>query len=168
MSIEERFWKWQDQQPEPEFVERWRTPGRTKALIVTYFSTMTLALLLEIAALFWLHLIWPAMILLLVSMVAWTLLRNTIGMRDAAPREELDSYEQDVLDLWRNRALRVLGALLFVGALATIFLGVTFRDVIATGVLAVVTGLFMIFCYLNCTTLPAVGYALTFNRDPED
>ena len=37
-----------------------------------------------------------------------------------------------------------------------------------TAVLASVVGVYMIFCYLAFTTLPAIGYALAFNRNPEE
>lgn len=96
------------------------------------------------------------------------MLRSTIRMRDTAPREELDDYEQAILDLWRGRALGVLSTLLVVGGVATIVLGLVFADHISTPMLAVFTGLYMIFSYLAITTLPAVGYALTFNQPTED
>lgn len=165
---EARIWRWTEKQPEPAFVDKWRTPGRTRFLVATYFTFLTLALILELAALWWFPLMWFFFGALLIAVVAWTVLRSTIRMRDAAPREELDDYEQAILDLWRGRALGVLSTLLVVGGVATIVLGLVFADHISTPMLAVFTGLYMIFSYLAITTLPAVGYALTFNQPTED
>lgn len=163
-ALQERFWHWQTEQAEPDFVDRWRTPERTRALIITYFTALSLGLGLEIAALWSLHLIWPAIAGLFISMMAWTMLRNTIYMKDIAPRSELDDYEQHVLDLWRGRALGITRVLLFAGATAMIVVGVSFNALIPTSVFAVVAGLFLLFIYLAVTTLPAVGFALSFNR----
>lgn len=168
MQLKDRIWQWQATQPEPAFVSGWRTPARTKALVLIYATAMPLALILELAAIMWLPLLIPAMILLFASMVAWTVLSNTIGMRDAAPRSALDGYETEVLDLWRHRALQLMSAMILVGAVATIILGVAFSDAVDTAVLASVVGVYMIFCYLAFTTLPAIGYALAFNRNPEE
>lgn len=50
---EARIWRWTEKQPEPAFVDKWRTPGRTRFLVATYFTSLTLALILELAALWW-------------------------------------------------------------------------------------------------------------------
>lgn len=163
-SLHTRFWEWQDAQPEPAFVNNWRTPSRTRTLIITYFTGLILGIGLEVAALWKLHLIWPAIAGLVVSMTAWTLLRWTIHSKDTAPRTALDDYEQQVLDLWRARALTIVGTMLFLGAFCTIVLGVIFSDTFGLAPFAAVVGLYMIFIYLAVTTLPAVGYALSFNQ----
>ncbi len=168
MRLEERMWRYQSTRPEPAFVASWRTPARTRALVAAYAVTMPLALILELAGLARPALLVPAVLVLLVSMIAWTILRSTIGMRDVAPRASLDSYEAEVLDLWRHRALALMGTMLLLGAALTVALGVALSDVVDTGVLAAVVGLYMLLCHLVLTTLPAVGYALAFNRPPEE
>lgn len=167
-TLESRIYHWNRRQPEPAFVQKWRTPGRTRGLVISYFSLLAVALVAEVVSLFWMPALALFVIALMGAMVSWTILRNTINMKDAAPREELDGYEQSVLDRWRSTALRLLSILLFVGALGSIFIGVTFDDAISTASFSCVIGLYMIFSYLAVTTLPAIGYALTFNRPAED
>lgn len=167
-NLQSRIWHWTNDQPEPAFVDKWRTPGRTKFLVATYFTALALALVLELAALWWIHFIWFFFIALLVAITSWTLLRSTINSKDGAPREVLDDYEQAVLDTWRARALNALSALLIVGAFAMIILGVVFDDEIPTAAFGAVSGMYMIFSYLAVTTLPAIGFALTFNQPTED
>lgn len=167
-SLKSRFWYWSNSQPELEFVAKWRTPGRTKLLVITYFTALVLALIFELSALLWVHSIWFFVVFLMIAMTAWTVLRNTIKMKDAAPREALDDYEQAVLDRWRERALSVLNVLLMGGGIVAIFAGVFFTEAISTELFAVVVGLYMIFSYLTVSTLPAIGFALTFNQPTED
>lgn len=167
-TLESRIYHWNQRQPEPAFVQKWRTPGRTRGLVISYFTLLAIALVAEVVSLFWLPALALFVIPLIGAMVAWTILRNTINMKDVAPREELDDYEQSVLDRWRATALRVLSILLVVGAMGSIFIGVTFDDTISTAIFSTVVGLYMIFSYLAVTTLPAIGFALTFNRPAED
>lgn len=163
-TLQSKLWHWTDAQPEPGFVEKWRTPARTRALIVTYFTALFAGIGLEIGALWNVHLLWPAVAGLLVAMTAWTMLRNTIRSKDSAPREMLDDYENQVLDLWRSRALSIISVMLFTGGAAFILIAVGFADTLEVGPFGAVAGLYLIFTYLAVTTLPAVGYALTFNR----
>ncbi|GAB3938892.1 hypothetical protein [Corynebacterium tapiri] len=167
-NLQHRLWHSIDNTPTPTWVDRWRTPGRTRALVITYFTFLAVSFLCEVGMFFSLHFLWPLLAAMLVAMIAWTLLRNTIGAKDMAPRHALDEYENEVLDAWRSRALTLLNTLLVVGAAASIILGLVAADGIRTQIFATAVGIYMLFTYLAVSTLPAVGFALTFNQPAED
>lgn len=167
-NLQHRLWHNINETPTPRWVERWRTPERTRSLVIAYFSFLSLSLLTEIGIFFSFHFMWPLFIFMTAAMVAWTMLRNTIGAKDMAPRQALDDYENQVLDQWRSRALTLLNLLLAVGAAAALLIGLVLGDQIRTPIFATATAIFLIFTYLAVSTLPAVGFALTFNRPAED
>lgn len=128
---------WHAGQPEPAFANKWRTPERTRALAITFFRALALSLVF------------------LAAVAVWTLLRGTIDRKDTAPRNNLDGYEQVVLDTWRARALSILTTLLIVGALLFFAVGLIFDDVVDVASFALIAALYL-------------GYALTFNQPSED
>jgi len=147
--------------------ERVRNQKATRVLIAAYFAGLTVAVLLFIASLA--TNMDPTVFLvcytaaMLVSMVSWTIIRGANDRKDRVPEAELDEYERDVFTTWRNRAFRIISALTFLGGFIfcayAYFAGDTV-DVIAL----VAAGLYMIFTYLFVSTLPMIGYAITFNR----
>lgn len=106
---------------------------------------------------------------MLIAMVAFTSVRIGIGSRDKAPEIVLDDYEHEVLALWRGRTATAMSVALVAGgvALACVFPFFATESTPAAPV-AVTAGLYMIFVYLAAGTLPTVGYAATFNRNPEE
>jgi hypothetical protein len=155
-TLQERYWNYVTSDG-PKF-SRLRSPRPTKALIATYVVMMAAAVVFQLAVFRWPHAVWFFLGCLVVAMAAWTVLRSTIDVRDAAPRDRLDDYEAEVLALWRQRALNVLLVLLFLGALATF----------TTPVTGTAAGLFMLYSGSVVSTLPAVGYAMTFNRNADE
>lgn len=148
--------------------ERWRRPGPTRALIAWYFIGIALAIVCLVATFAWIHFLWFYIVTLLSSMVAWTILRSTIDVKDMAPDEVLDDYEAEVLDIWRRRSFTLFEAALLIGGVLVIFLGVIFQEHIDVVTMSVFAGIYMIMIYLSVGTLPAVGFALTFNRTDSD
>lgn len=165
-TLQERYWRYLTANG-PK-LHRLRSPGPTKALIVTYFLMVALAIVCQLAMLLWPPAIWLFLACIVISMIAWTTLRSTIDVRDAAPRSELDDFEAEVLAVWRKRALNVLLALLFLGAATFVIVPAVFSgrlDPVAVGTAA---GVFMLYSAGVVSTLPAVGYALTFNRNADE
>ncbi|AIT60504.1 hypothetical protein [Corynebacterium doosanense] len=167
-NLQHRLWHTIDEAPTPRWAERWRTPERTRALVIAYFFFLALSLLMEIGIFLSFHFMWPLLVAMACAMGSWTMLRNTIGAKDMAPRHARDDYENQVLDQWRSRALTLLNALLIVGAVASILIGTIMGEQIRTAIFATATGIYLLFTYLAVSTLPAVGFALTFNRPTED
>ena len=109
---------------------------------------------------------------MVLSCVPWTILRITIDSKDSKPLSFLDEYEAQVLDEWRRRAFKLSTFLLFVGGFATLLVGNWFLGGGITGTIGTKyllgAGYFLLFSFFISTTLPAVGYALTFNQNSEN
>lgn len=137
---------------------------RTKTLIAVFFICLlaiiactTLQLLLGIT---WIY--FASIVFVLVSMVAWSLIRETNGRKDTVPEDQLDEYERSVLDTWRKRALKAFSVLTCFGGFAFLLAG-SLRDASdSTALMA--AGYFMLFTFLVVHPLPMIGYAITFNR----
>lgn len=145
---------------------RFANPRHTRALITGWAASVA-ATILGVALTYlggdtWLI---PGGLGALGVMVFWTLLRGSIRMRDSAPRELLDDYEAEVLDRWIRRGYRALAAVIYAVGMALI-LSATLLDTVSWEAL-VALGMLLIITMLTVTSLPAIGYALTFNADPE-
>lgn len=168
--------RWHRTEARQENLAGWRTTlstaRTTKNLTVGYAVALAVAFVCMLA----MNVVDPATALLSIylaamlgAMIAFTLLRISIGTRDRAPALVLDDYEQEVLTLWRGRAATAMSVALIAGgiALAMLFPLLATESTPATPV-AVTAGLYMIFVHLAAGTLPTVGYAATFNRNPEE
>ena len=100
---------------------------------------------------------------MLVAMVAWTIIRGANDSKDRLPEAELDEYERDIFATWRNRAFRIISALIPAGGMGFCVYAFFAGDTVDVTVL-IAAGLYMIFTYLFVSTLPMIGYAITFNR----
>lgn len=160
----EKTYSFINSQPEPAYVARLRHPRATRVLIIGYFAALAIALLSEFAALRSLYLFIPFLIFMIIAMTCWSLLRQTIQAKDLAPRDQLDDYEASILAGWRRRAMTASSAVMVVTGVALITIAVTFSESPRLPGLCAVIGMFLIYAYLFISTLPAVGFALSFNR----
>ncbi|EET77699.1 hypothetical protein CORTU0001_1938 [Corynebacterium tuberculostearicum SK141] len=115
-------------------------------------------------------------ITMVLSCIPCTILRVSIDSKDRKPLSSLDEYEARVLDQWRRKAFQLSTALLFAGGLVPLLVGNWFLGGgIGGGITGIIgtkyllgAGYFLLFSYFISATLPAVGYALTFNHTSED
>ena len=111
-------------------------------------------------------------IAIVLSCIPWTILRISIDSKDTKSLASLDEYEAQTLDQWRRRAFKLSTSLLFVGGVATLLAGNWFLGGGITGTIATKyllgAGYYLLFSYFISATLPAVGYALTFNQNSEN
>lgn len=168
-----RSWNYSYLRKKAPRLEGWRTPGRTKALVAVYFAALAIAVITWLTLVFGLINVWWFLGFyvgaIIASMVAYSMLRMTIDAKDSAPSQELDDYEQEVLDEWRVKGHRLAQTTLFVGGFFFVFAGSFLIDSVEPAVLIISAGLYMIFSYLVVGTLPVVGFAATFNQNcPED
>lgn len=155
--------------PTPPFpgAERVRNQKATRVLVAVYFTGLTAAVLLFIASLATsldsIVFVVCYTAAMLVSMVAWTIIRGANDSKDRLPEAELDEYERDIFATWRNRAFRIITALIPAGGMGFCVYAFFAGDTVDVTVL-IAAGLYMIFTYLFVSTLPMIGYAITFNR----
>ncbi|AGF71818.1 hypothetical protein [Corynebacterium halotolerans] len=147
---------------------RWRRPGPTRALIACYFSAVGLLPVTLLASLFWGAAIWFHLTITVAMMVAWTLLRGAIDIKDSAPETVLDEYERSVLDTWRRRSQRLFSNLLLGAGFVVLIIGTVFHEHLTVIGLTVVCALTMFMIGLVAGSLPAVGYALTFHTTEKE
>lgn len=147
---------------------RWRTPGRTRTLILCYFSAVGLLPATLAATLFWSPAIWFYLAAAVAIIVSWTVLRSAIDVKDAVPAALLDEYEQSVLARWRHRSHRLFMGLSLTGGVGVMAIGVVFHEDLTVTLMAVISALTMFMIGLLAGSLPAVGYALTFHRDADE
>ncbi|MCT1685231.1 hypothetical protein M3A74_10550 [Corynebacterium appendicis] len=147
--------------------ERVRNQKATRVLVAAYFTGLTVAVLLFIASLATgmgsIVFVVCYTASMLVSMVSWTIIRGANDRKDRVPEAELDEYERNVFTTWRNRAFRIISALNFLGGFSFCAYAYFAGDTVDVTVL-IAAGLYMIFTYLFVSTLPMIGYAITFNR----
>ena len=103
----------------------------------------------------------------LVSCIAWTVLRCTIDIKDTAPDSALDEYEAEVLARWRRTGFQALQWTTLVVAFAIMFIGSWVPQISPADSVLIIGGLTLLFVVTACSTLPAVGYALTFNTSED-
>lgn len=163
-SISEKAYDYATKRPEPDYVAPWRTQRRTRTLTVAYFVSLVLAFAFELAGIWNAILMIPFCIFFAITMGIWILLRQTIKAKDLAPRDQLDDYEAAVLATWRRRANSILLIIVIVMAFVLIVLSGTVADGISSSSICTATGLLLLYAFLVTATLPAVGFALTFNR----
>jgi len=154
--------------------ERFRSPGPTRGLIASMYGCVAVSAIFLIIALafsaYWA--LFATSITIALSCIPWTILRISIDSKDTKPLATLDEYEAQVLDHWRQKAFKLSTTLLFVGGLAAFasnfrFLNGDTFEINSTKFLLGV-GYYLLFSYFISGTLPAVGYALTFNQNSED
>lgn len=152
--------------------EKWRSPARTRILIYSYYVSLAVATLAMLAMMFLppgsVVLVIIFCLSLVVGAVVWTMLRTAIEMKDTAPLAALDEYEASIVAHWHTVSSRLIGWLLL-GYALTILLVAMWRGHSMTALnfgLPVALGLILIT--LLFTSLPAVGYALTFHTRDED
>ncbi|MCZ9295919.1 hypothetical protein [Corynebacterium yonathiae] len=154
--------------------ERFRRPGPTRGLIASMYGCVAVSAIFLLIALalssYWA--LFAMSIAIVLSCVPWTILRISIDSKDTKPLTSLDEYEAQTLDQWRRRAFKLSTSLLFVGGFATLLTGNWFLGGGITGTIATKyllgAGYFLLFSYFISATLPAVGYALTFNQNSEN
>ena len=154
--------------------ERFRRPGPTRGLIASMYGCVAVSAIFLIIALalssYWA--LFAMSIAIVLSCVPWTILRISIDSKDTKPLTSLDEYEAQVLDHWRQKAFKLSTSLLIGGSAAAFisnfgFLGADIFELNSTKFLLGV-GYYLLFSYFISATLPAVGYALTFNQNSED
>lgn len=153
-----------------DMLRSWRHRTPTLRLIAAFYGCQAVALISAVIALWWTPAFLGCLAFLLLTCIPWTLLRLTIDTKDDAPESVLDEYERQVIASWNRITLRLLGywasfcagLLAFSGALDfPAHLGVSPTR------WNVVLGEIVLIGSLSLTSLPAVGYALTFNTDKE-
>ena len=154
---------------DPLNAKRFRNPRDTRRLIVVFFAGIAVAIAGTVIGLAS-GIRWPSLISLtaglLISMYCWTMLRAAHDNVDTAPDERVDEYERHVLDVWRRRALKAYSALTGIGGFVFMMLGVLHDSPSSAGLVA--AGVFMLFISLIVSSLPMVGFAITFNRKEEE
>ncbi|MCG7450838.1 hypothetical protein MHK12_10530 [Corynebacterium kefirresidentii] len=154
--------------------KRFRRPGPTRGLIASMYGCVAVSAIFLILALalssYWALL--AMSIAMVLSCIPWTILRVSIDSKDRKPLSSLDEYEAQVLDQWRRKAFQLSTALLFTGGLVTLLVGNWFLGGGITGTIGTKyllgAGYYLLFSYFISATLPAVGYALTFNQNSEN
>ena len=154
--------------------ERFRRPGPTRGLIASMYGCVAVsAIFLIIAQTFSAYwALFATSITIALSCIPWTILRISIDTKDTKPLAALDEYEAQVLDHWRQKAFKLSTSLLIGGSAAAFisnfgFLGADIFELNSTKFLLGV-GYYLLFSYFISATLPAVGYALTFNQNLEN
>ena len=150
------------------------SPTATRLLVVAVYALLGIATLLAVVA-FFKHasvLLLPMAVCFILICVPWTMLRMSINSADSAPISKLDDYEAEVLDHWRHHALRLATFLLSALAVFLLIVG-NFRpdffdNHFTANQVLIIAGFLALVAYLLVSTLPAVGYALTFNQPVED
>ncbi len=153
-----------------DMLRSWRHRTPTLRLIAALYGCQAVALISGVIALWWNPAFLGCLAFLLLTCIPWTLLRLTIDTKDDAPESVLDEYEQQVIASWNHLALRLLGYWASFCAVLLAFSGAmdfpAHLGVSPTG-WNVVFGEIVLVSSLSLTSLPAVGYALTFNTDKE-
>lgn len=142
----------------------WRTEARTRLLIRIYLGSLGLGFATAVGQIFWMPLLFVWIPFTLVSCVSWTMLRTVINTRDAAPADELDEYETDVLRTWQAAAY---------GWLVLLMLGLSGYLIVVSVLLSgdlshwmYTAGLFTVLGMLSGSAMPTVAYATTFGPVP--
>lgn len=168
---EARACRWRrNQSRSTNMLRSWRRRAPTLRLIAALYGCQAVALISGVIALWWTPAFLVLLAFLLLTCVPWTLLRLTIDVKDDAPESVLDEYEQQVIASWNRLALHLLGYWVSFCAILLVVSGVldfpAHLGVSHTG-WNVVFGEIVLISSLSLTSLPAVGYALTFNTDKE-
>ncbi|MEJ4100765.1 hypothetical protein V5S96_10425 [Corynebacterium mastitidis] len=163
--------RWRRRQSRSTIMLRsWRHRTPTLRLIAALYGCQAAALICGVIALWWTPAFLGCLAFLLLTCIPWTLLRLTIDAKDDAPESVLYEYEQQVIASWNRLALRLLGYWVSFCAILLVFSGTldfpAHLGVSPTG-WNVVFGEIVLISSLSLTSLPAVGYALTFNTDKE-
>ena len=149
--------------------------GRDDLYIRWYFIGLALGLITLCASLinFLAILLWPVASLIII--VAWVQLRRAIRMKDDAPLEVLDEYEAATVNSWRKIAYGFSITASTVFALILVLLSSFYMDDAGAHILGFST-LRWVYCItllyltvlLAITSLPAIGYSITFADDPDE
>lgn len=164
-----RVERWRRKVKRSRRYEKFRNPRSTRMLLAVYLGGMAVAF-----AAMPLFLIFPGVGFLalymasaLLGCVAWSALRCTIDIKDAAPDAALDEYEAEVLARWRRTGFQALQWITLVVAFAIMFIGGWVPQILPADKVLLIAGLALLFVVTICSTLPAIGYALTFNASED-
>ncbi|WPF65707.1 MULTISPECIES: hypothetical protein [unclassified Corynebacterium] len=163
--------RWEKNQAQSgAWLTSWRNRTVTLRLVFSLWGLGALALVLAVIGLWWMPAFIACLIAIFLICVPWTLLRITINSKDDAPATVLDEYENSVVNFWNRITLRLLSAWGFVFFLILMFTNsfslYAATDISSTWWNAILGEIFLIVSLL-ITTLPAVGYALTFHTDTD-
>ncbi|WP_448854175.1 hypothetical protein [Corynebacterium frankenforstense] len=172
-----RVERWRRRAERPPHFERFRNPRATRMLIAAYLGGMAVALAAMPVTLAVRHdygrdnvdstFLVVYLVGMLVSCIAWTVLRCTIDIKDSAPDAALDEYEVEVLSRWRRIGFQALQWITLVVAFAIAMIVGWIPDDFPFDTTLLIAGVTMLLVVTVCSTLPAVGYALTFNTSAD-
>lgn len=162
--------RWEKRQEQSgTWLSSWRNRTTTLRLVFSLWGLGALAFVLAVIGLWWRPAFIACLIAVLLICVPWTLLRITINSKDDAPATVLDEYENSVVSFWNRITLRLLSAWSFafflILSLTNSFSLYAAADIPSTWWNGILGEIFLIVSLL-ITTLPAVGYALTFHTHP--
>ncbi|KQB84907.1 hypothetical protein [Corynebacterium oculi] len=163
--------RWEKNQAQSgAWLASWRNRTTTLRLVFSLWGLCALALTLAVIGLWWRPAYFASLVVMLLVCVPWILLRITINSKEDAPATVLDEYENSVVNFWNRITLRLLiawgFAFFLILSLTNSFSLYTAVDTPPTWWNVILGGIFLIASLL-ITTLPAVGYALTFHARPD-
>lgn len=169
-SEDKRIQRWERRNAATPRLTSWATPSRTKLLITLMPILMLTGLTLifiglhqsKHAALYLGTISWA------LSMVPWTMLRITIQAKDTAPLAVLDELEQSVLDRGRRLALGVALWLLSIGGFGAFIAAIFIENFPAPAIICIIAGEYMLISAMIASMLPAIVFALAFNKPVEE
>lgn len=169
-SEDKRVQRWERRNAITPRLTSWATPTRTKLLITLMPILMLIGLTLIFIALFQSNVaaLYLGSISWALSMVPWTMLRATIRSKDTAPLAVLDELEQSVLDRGRRLALGVALWLLSIGGFGAIIATLFIENLPDSVTLCIIAGEYMLISAMIVSMLPAIVFALAFNKPVEE
>ncbi|KQB84837.1 hypothetical protein [Corynebacterium lowii] len=147
---------------------RGRTP--TLRLIGSFLALQLISLIFLISGLWWLPGFFISIALTGIACVPWTILRGTIDTKDDAPASVLDEYENSVVSFWNRLTLRLLHAWTFIiGFVIIISTLADFYEYLGVSQTrwTIILGYLVLDISSAITSLPAIGYALTFHTQED-
>lgn len=168
-----RVERWRRKVERSRSFERFRNPRSTRMLLAIYLGSMAVAFAAMPLFLVFSRFggpdgfFWPYVISVLISCTAWSILRCTIDIKDAAPDAALDEYEAEVLARWRRIGFQALQWTTLVAGFGMAIIGGWFPAVFPFDTALIIIGIALTLVVTVCSTLPAVGYALTFNASAD-
>lgn len=143
---------------------KWRTEARTHLLIRLFLGTLAFGFLTGIVQIFWFPFLFAWLPFTIAGCVSWTMLRIVINTRDAAPAEELDEYENEVVRTWQVAAYGMFSTFTLAVAFYMVFLPVINPDGLDHWIYS--GGLFTILGLMAIIAMPTIAYATTFGPVP--
>lgn len=147
-------------------VPAWRTPARRRLLVRLNWVCLAIMAAIAVAGYFWTPIILAWLPMTIAIIVAWTLLRTVIDMKDVAPARYLDEFETEALLRARSQALSTVSGILFVMAIVLIF--VSTLELGDGHRLAYTAGALSILAFFVAAVIPAAAMSRTMNDDATD